>query len=326
MDRLHLLHKNPPPRPAEPLQHTEDQRAAERDRVRVQFDRIDADDSGTIGAGDLAQELERLHLPFTTEDLHDILEHADAYNGEWDRRPPLRRPPQTASSCHRASQSAAAQPYSRTALCTGEMGFNEFYEYYTTRELQLREVFEATDLGGDGRLHCKEVQASMVQLGFSVSRKEVGQMMKRLESDEDGCVTWEAWRELLVLLPHTHCEELFSSWQDSTAVWQPSIPSGQDKWGKNGVWIQHFCSGGKKTSSMPWCRFDYFPRSALLCLETATDGGSHTVVSDSVSHSPQPCPMCSIGRSCIPYCHCTVGPAENSLAGQRPPPQRQQSR
>lgn len=77
-----------------------------------------------------------------------------------------------------------------------------------------------------------------------VSQEDIRLMMQRLDTDEDGIVEWEEWRELLVLLPHNHCEELFSSWYDSAALWQPSIPSGHDSW-EDGSWWKHFIGGGE---------------------------------------------------------------------------------
>jgi Ca2+-binding EF-hand superfamily protein len=45
----------------------------ERERIYALFQRIDSDNDGAISLKELQEELERLQLPFTAAQLHDIL-------------------------------------------------------------------------------------------------------------------------------------------------------------------------------------------------------------------------------------------------------------
>ena len=69
--------------------------------------------------------------------------------------------------------------------------------------MELERVFEMFDQNGDGHITKKELNDSLKKLGISVSEKELGLMIEKIDVNADGRVDMEEFRALY----HTLMEE-----------------------------------------------------------------------------------------------------------------------
>lgn len=62
----------------------------------------------------------------------------------------------------------------------------------------MRVAFSMFDLDGDGQISVQEVQKTMISLGIKISLKEVKQIVKRVDTDRDGSISFDEFRQAMV--------------------------------------------------------------------------------------------------------------------------------
>ncbi|KAI9099703.1 mitochondrial carrier domain-containing protein [Phlyctochytrium arcticum] len=84
----------------------------------------------------------------------------------------------------------------------GKISFAEFEQFVNRKEMELRNVFNQIDSSGDNTLSTSELKDFVKAAGIHVTDDEVHRLVKRLDRDGSGVITYDEWRDFLLLLPH----------------------------------------------------------------------------------------------------------------------------
>jgi len=96
----------------------------------------------------------------------------------------------------------------------GKISLKEFENFALIREAELRRIFDLFDRDANGKLSSQEVKLGIRALGMHVSPGQLKQVMSQLGRQDS--VTFDRWRDALLLLPAINPEAVFESYE--TAV------------------------------------------------------------------------------------------------------------
>ncbi|MCO5597001.1 hypothetical protein L7F22_051073 [Adiantum nelumboides] len=85
----------------------------------------------------------------------------------------------------------------------GRVDFEEFHKYMDAKELELYSIFREIDVKHNGCIHPEELRAALQQAGIALSDEELAHFVERIDKDSNGIITFEEWRDFLLLYPHT---------------------------------------------------------------------------------------------------------------------------
>ncbi|VUZ45206.1 unnamed protein product [Hymenolepis diminuta] len=98
------------------------------------------------------------------------------------------------------------------------MTFQEFVEYITDTETQLKLAFRQMDKNHDNVVDASEIQAQMRELGVEISLKEAERLLKKVDQDASSSISFNEWRDFLLLSGKTQLEDIFHYWRRASAV------------------------------------------------------------------------------------------------------------
>jgi len=136
---------------------------------------------------------------------------------------------------------------------SGDVSIEEFLEYARKNEKQLRIVFNRFDINQDGKIDASEMQKVLQsELGVHVDLWRVKSVLGRMSSDfsEDPdtfSLTWEEFRDHLLLTGQSSLPEFLRYWRYSTFTDQedfPEIPEDLPADAPSGIWWRHLVAGG----------------------------------------------------------------------------------
>ncbi|KAH1204890.1 Calcium-binding mitochondrial carrier protein SCaMC-3 [Glycine max] len=103
----------------------------------------------------------------------------------------------------------------------GRVDFQEFRKYMDDKELELYRIFQAIDVAHNGCILPEELWEALVRAGMIVNYKfnkrkadfnrahgikiddeELARFVERVDKDNNGVITFEEWRDFLLLYPH----------------------------------------------------------------------------------------------------------------------------
>ncbi|VDO07211.1 unnamed protein product [Rodentolepis nana] len=113
--------------------------------------------------------------------------------------------------------STAAEIIGRSESRT-TMTFQEFVDYITDTETQLKLAFRQMDKNQDNVVDASEIQAQMRELGVEISLKEAERLLKRVDQDASSSIDFNEWRDFLILSGKTRLEDIFHYWRRASAV------------------------------------------------------------------------------------------------------------
>ena len=126
-------------------------RQPERLELAKVFRRFDADNNGTLGAHELANALKFMGLAVDAAMCNTLLDLVDADN-------------------------------------SGELDFEEFDVLH--EQAKLRVAFAEMDADGSGSIATTELKAAMQSLGYKLGDAEVASMLRSVDTDNDGTVSF----------------------------------------------------------------------------------------------------------------------------------------
>ncbi|CAG7716255.1 unnamed protein product [Allacma fusca] len=150
----------------------------------------------------------------------------------------------------------------RDADSSGDISLPEFINYAKNHEKNLRIVFSKLDRNQDGIIDSNEIISAFHDIGISLKPEEAKAMIRRIAEDGSVEITWEEWRDYLILSPSADLHDVFRYWRHATPFLQMI------------EWILVACSGSEKHSSN-------YPKTLYKCrLKKYLDVGEDTAVPD----------------------------------------------
>ncbi|KAL7604713.1 hypothetical protein Lser_V15G17535 [Lactuca serriola] len=115
----------------------------------------------------------------------------------------------------------------------GRVDYQEFRRYMDDKELELYHIFQAIDVEHNGCILPEELYDALVKAGIELDDDELASFVERVDKDNNGIITFEEWRDFLLLYPHeATIENIYQYWERVYLVdigEQPVIPAGMNK-------------------------------------------------------------------------------------------------
>ncbi|KAG4915597.1 hypothetical protein JHK87_053154 [Glycine soja] len=86
----------------------------------------------------------------------------------------------------------------------GRVDFQEFRKYMDDKELELYRIFQAIDVAHNGCILPEELWEALVRAGMciKIDDEELARFVERVDKDNNGVITFQEWRDFLLLYPH----------------------------------------------------------------------------------------------------------------------------
>uniref|UniRef100_A0A1J3CQ52 Calcium-binding mitochondrial carrier protein SCaMC-1 n=1 Tax=Noccaea caerulescens TaxID=107243 RepID=A0A1J3CQ52_NOCCA len=115
----------------------------------------------------------------------------------------------------------------------GRVDYDEFRRYMDAKELELYMIFQAIDLQHSGDICPEELWEALVNAGIEIKDKELAAFMEHVDKDNNGIITFQEWRDFLLLHPHeATIENIYHHWERVCLIdigEQAVIPDGISK-------------------------------------------------------------------------------------------------
>lgn len=115
----------------------------------------------------------------------------------------------------------------------GRVDYQEFRRYMDDKELELYRIFQAIDVEHNGCILPEELYDALVKAGIELDDDELASFVERVDKDNNGIITFEEWRDFLLLYPHeATIENIYQYWERVYLVdigEQAIIPTGISK-------------------------------------------------------------------------------------------------
>ncbi|KAB2000255.1 hypothetical protein ES319_D12G219500v1 [Gossypium barbadense] len=150
----------------------------ERDlRIRSLFNFFDAANVGFLDYGQIEKGLSALQIPAEYKYANDLLKVCDANRD-------------------------------------GRVDYQEFKRYMDDKELELYRIFQAIDVEHNGCILPEELWDALVKAGICIDDEELARFVEHVDKDNNGIITFEEWRDFLLLYPHeATMENIYHHWE-----------------------------------------------------------------------------------------------------------------
>lgn len=115
----------------------------------------------------------------------------------------------------------------------GRVDYQEFRKYMDDKELELYRIFQAIDVEHNGCILPEELWDALVKAGIELDDDELASFVEHVDKDNNGIITFEEWRDFLLLYPHeVTIENIYRYWERVYLVdigEQAVIPEGISK-------------------------------------------------------------------------------------------------
>ncbi|PRQ16825.1 putative mitochondrial carrier protein [Rosa chinensis] len=115
----------------------------------------------------------------------------------------------------------------------GRVNYHEFRQYMDDKELELYRIFQAIDVEHNGCILPEELWEALVKAGIEMDDEELAHFVEHVDKDNNGIITFEEWRDFLLLYPHeATIENIYHHWERVCLVdigEQAVIPEGISK-------------------------------------------------------------------------------------------------
>ncbi|KAF2311600.1 hypothetical protein GH714_025180 [Hevea brasiliensis] len=115
----------------------------------------------------------------------------------------------------------------------GRVDYQDFRRYMDDKELDLYRIFQAIDVEHNGCILPEELWDALVKAGIEINDEELARFVEHVDKDNNGIITFEEWRDFLLLYPHeATIENIYHHWERVCLVdigEQAVIPEGISK-------------------------------------------------------------------------------------------------
>ncbi|KAL3655114.1 anaphase-promoting complex subunit 2 [Castilleja foliolosa] len=96
----------------------------------------------------------------------------------------------------------------------GRVDYQEFRKYMDDKELELYRIFQAIDVEHNGCILPEELLDALVRAGIEIDDDELASFVEHVDKDNNGIITFEEWRDFLLLYPHeATLENIYRYWE-----------------------------------------------------------------------------------------------------------------
>ncbi|CAN1317889.1 Calcium-dependent mitochondrial ATP-magnesium/phosphate carrier protein 2 [Linum perenne] len=96
----------------------------------------------------------------------------------------------------------------------GRVDYQEFKRYMDDKELELYRIFQAIDVEHNGCILPEELWDALVKAGIQIDDEELARFVEQVDKDNDGIITFEEWRDFLLLYPHeATMDNIYHYWE-----------------------------------------------------------------------------------------------------------------
>ncbi|XP_034137149.1 calcium-binding mitochondrial carrier protein SCaMC-1-B isoform X1 [Drosophila guanche] len=102
---------------------------------------------------------------------------------------------------------------------SGNVGFAEFLHYVREHEKNLCLQFSHLDKNRDGKVDLEELISAFKDLGLEIDVDEARKLLTRMDKDGSLNISFNEWRDFMLLAPSTDIHDLIKFWRHSTEDW-----------------------------------------------------------------------------------------------------------
>ncbi|ALC44326.1 CG32103 [Drosophila busckii] len=101
---------------------------------------------------------------------------------------------------------------------SGNVGFAEFLTYVREHEKNLCLQFSHLDKNRDGKVDLEELISAFKDLGLDIDVDEAKKLLGRMDKDGSLNISFNEWRDFMLLAPSTDIHDLIKFWRHSTQM------------------------------------------------------------------------------------------------------------
>lgn len=154
-----------------------------------------------------------------------------------------------------------------TRSTTGDISLADFIYYVREHEKNLRLHFSHLDKNKDGKIDLEELIRAFNDLGIPLDKMEATNLLQRMDQDGSLNISYDEWRDFLLLAPSANIQDIILYWRHSTYLdigEDMNIPDDftQSEM-QTGMWWRHLAAGGvagavSRTCTAPLDRLKVF--------------------------------------------------------------------
>ncbi|KAJ8915806.1 hypothetical protein NQ315_004618 [Exocentrus adspersus] len=150
---------------------------------------------------------------------------------------------------------------------SGELSLADFIYYVREHEKNLRLHFSHLDRNKDGKIDLDELIRAFNDLGIPLERSEATNLLHRMDQDGSLNISYDEWRDFLLLAPSNNIQDLITYWRHSTYLDIGEDMTLPDDFTQSemqtGMWWRHLAAGGiagavSRTCTAPLDRLKVF--------------------------------------------------------------------
>lgn len=98
----------------------------------------------------------------------------------------------------------------------GHVNLAEFIHYVREHEKNLILHFQHFDKDGDGKLNLDDMVLGFKELGIEMKKEEALKLLRRVDQDDTLAISYDEWRDFLLLAPSHDILVILKFWRHST--------------------------------------------------------------------------------------------------------------
>ncbi|XP_017784896.1 PREDICTED: calcium-binding mitochondrial carrier protein SCaMC-2 isoform X2 [Nicrophorus vespilloides] len=150
---------------------------------------------------------------------------------------------------------------------SGDISLADFIYYVREHEKKLKLHFSNLDKNKDGKIDLEELIRAFHELGIPLDKSEARNLLQRMDQDGSLNISFDEWRDYLLLAPSCDIHQLIHYWRHSTYLDIGEDMNVPDDFTQNemqtGMWWRHLAAGGiagavSRTCTAPLDRLKVF--------------------------------------------------------------------